>query len=88
MQALEKEQFAKRRSLMIVAEVCDRLGISSRTFSRIRSKGHFPSPTIVGGRPKWRSEVIEKWIDDGGCESMMVQQQATTRKRKKGRNNG
>ena len=88
MHSLEKEPSTKFRYLMTIADVSAYLGIDRRTLSRIRSKKQFPQPTMVGARPKWWHDEIEKWIDDGGCDPMMVQQQVTIHKRKKGRING
>ena len=52
-------------TLLPVAEVCRRVGLSRPSIYRAMATGKFPKPTYPAPRaPRWRSDEIETYIDD------------------------
>ena len=51
-------------TLLPVAEVCRRVGLSRPSIYRAMAAGHFPKPTYPAPRaPRWRSDEIAAYID-------------------------
>ena len=76
--------------LLSPSEVAALLGVSTRTFGRIRSRGEFISEIMVGKCPKWTCRAVQEWIDQGGClgKTNGRQSASSRRSKKKGRNHG
>lgn len=76
---LESRGYKVCRPLMTRSEVADLLGISLATFSRIvspankESRSDFPKSFNVGnmnhGSPRWKAEMVMKWIDERAGEA-------------------
>ena len=52
----------KKPSLLSKKEVARALSVTTRTVSNWVSKGHFPAPAIILGRPRWKTEDVEQYI--------------------------
>ena len=51
-------------TLLPVAEVCRRVGLSRPSIYRMMAAGKFPKPTYPAKRaPRWRSDEIQEFID-------------------------
>lgn len=48
--------------LLRLLDVAALLGISARTLRRMRADGKGPRSVDVGGRPRWKRTVVERWI--------------------------
>lgn len=48
--------------LLKKANVCERLGLSSRTLENLVKAGDFPPPVRMGKYVYWTDKVLEKWI--------------------------
>lgn len=44
-------------------DVARLFGVSSRTISRLRSKGAIPAPVRIGGLVRWRTKDILQFLD-------------------------
>lgn len=53
------------RPLVTTTDVTRWLKISRRTLCRLRSRGAFPAPLLVGTGLRWRPEDIEAWLASG-----------------------
>jgi predicted DNA-binding transcriptional regulator AlpA len=59
----KKAPSSSPEQMLRIAEVAETLGISRRTFERIRSAGTFPRHDFRIGRIKlWRSSTVQSWI--------------------------
>jgi len=43
-------------------EVAKILGLDPRTLRRVRASGHFPAPTTVAGRLRWKRGDVDAWL--------------------------
>jgi predicted DNA-binding transcriptional regulator AlpA len=51
-------------------EIATTLGVSVRLLERLISGGRFPAPDVVFCRlPRWRSQTVRGWIEQGGPTS-------------------
>jgi predicted DNA-binding transcriptional regulator AlpA len=58
MQTGTSERFSLR-----VGEVAETIGISRRSFERLRAAGKFPPPDRqVGRMPLWRPATVDRWL--------------------------
>ena len=58
-------------ALFTMSDFAERLAVSDRTFSRLKSAGRIPAAVQIGSRPRWRREEIELWIE-AGCPDRAV----------------
>lgn len=49
--------------LLTKKQVADALKIHIDTVYRWVKAGRFPAPAMIGGRPRWRAEDIQKFCD-------------------------
>ena len=75
-------------NLLSISDVTKRLGISRRTLSRIRSRGEFVNPVMIGNSPKWSDHDLQRWIANGGCQANQNSSLNLRSKKSKGRTNG
>ena len=55
----------KSHALMTAKEISERLRLSPRSIWRMRDAGQMPEPLKLGGSIRWRSDEIERWINQG-----------------------
>ena len=56
--------------VLFIEDVCRELGLSRRTFQRMRRAGAFPvRPVRLGGRPRWSRVAVEKFRDAEAARS-------------------
>lgn len=53
----------KPYELMTPKQVAAALQVSERTIMRRVRQGFFPAPALILGRPRWRRETVEKYVD-------------------------
>lgn len=53
--------------MLTVKEVAALLAVSTRNVYRLKDAGRIPKPFKIGGATRWRTEDIQKWLNNG-CE--------------------
>lgn len=53
----------KPYELLTPKQVAAALQVSERTIMRRVRQGIFPAPALILGRPRWRRETVEKYVD-------------------------
>lgn len=48
--------------LLTVSDLASMLRIDERTLRELRRSGEFPTPLMIGTRPRWRRVEIEEWL--------------------------
>lgn len=57
-------QKPKQTELLTREQVCVRLNMSRRTLYRNIQIGVVPAPLKIGGLIRWRSDVLDDWIEN------------------------
>lgn len=58
------EQAADKYKLLTKEQVALKLQLSTRTIYRMWQEGTLPAPVKLGGSIRWRSDVIDNWIEN------------------------
>jgi prophage regulatory protein len=58
------EQVADKYKLLSKEQVALKLQLSTRTVYRLWQDGSLPAPVKIGGSIRWRSDVIDSWIEN------------------------
>lgn len=49
--------------LLTKTDVASLLGVSFPTAMIVVNQEGFPSPVMIGRRPRWRREAVKAWVD-------------------------